>query len=252
MNHVVTCPSGLSGKIRGMKVREERILADRQLAKSGAQLDALLAACWEDTIDPGPYPLGDGPLNMSQVLQGDRFFALMQIRVATFGSTYAFAVPCQRDACRTRIDWEIDLSALPVKVLTEASRATFAAGNRFETTLPDGSRKLWFKLLIGDDEKKLPQLRRAAPDRMLSGLLAHRVLEVEGVEPRDKRGFLEDLSMADATHLFGEFDRVDCGIETQIEIECPECGATQEVELPFGQGFFLPTAKHRRPACSPS
>jgi len=42
-----------------MKVREERVLADRKLAKSGGQIDELLAACWEKTLDAGPYTLGD-------------------------------------------------------------------------------------------------------------------------------------------------------------------------------------------------
>jgi len=243
MSQVITCPSGLTGKIRGMKVREERILADRQLAKGGGQVDALLSACWEDTVDPGPYSLSDGPLDWSKVLQGDRFFALLQVRIATYGPTYAFSVPCQRDACRAKIDWEIDLSELPVKALSDASRTAFAAGNRFQASLPDG-RKVWVRLLTGEDERKLPQLRRAAPDRMLSGLLTHRVLEVEGIEAREKRRFLEDLSMADATYLFDEFDRHDCGVETRIDIECPECGAEQEVELPFeGRAFFLPTKK---------
>jgi len=51
MTHTITCPSGLTGVLRGMKVREERVLADRRLAKSGGQLDALLSACWEQT-DP--------------------------------------------------------------------------------------------------------------------------------------------------------------------------------------------------------
>jgi hypothetical protein len=30
-----------------MKVREERILADRKLAKTGGQVDDMIAACWE-------------------------------------------------------------------------------------------------------------------------------------------------------------------------------------------------------------
>lgn len=38
MSHVISCPSGLTGRIRGMKVREERVLADRKLAKSGGQV----------------------------------------------------------------------------------------------------------------------------------------------------------------------------------------------------------------------
>jgi hypothetical protein len=244
METTITCPSGLTGKIRGMRVREERILADRQLAKSGAQTDALLAACWQDTLDPDLYALNDGALDWLKVLSGDRFYALLQLRIATYGPSYAFSVPCS--SCRAKIDWEIDLSELPVKKLPEPSRASFAAGNRFETTLPDGSRKLWFKLMLGDDERKLPQLRRSAPDRVLSALLAHRVLEVEGIEAREKRRFLEDLSMADATQLFHEFDEADCGVETKINIECPECGAEQEIELPFGREFFLPTTKGQR------
>lgn len=35
-----------------MKIREERVLAGRKLAKSGGQVDELLAACWEETLDP--------------------------------------------------------------------------------------------------------------------------------------------------------------------------------------------------------
>ena len=71
-------------------------------------------------------------------------------------------------------------------------------------------------------------------------MLAWRVLEIEGVADKDKRGFLEDLSLRDADFLVDEFDRVDCGVDTTIEIECPECFQTQEVELPFDKGFFLP------------
>jgi len=47
MSEIITCPSGLTGRIRAMLVREERILADRKLAKAGGQVDELLAACWE-------------------------------------------------------------------------------------------------------------------------------------------------------------------------------------------------------------
>ena len=37
MSHVITCPSGLSGRIRGMKVREERVLADRKLGRARSE-----------------------------------------------------------------------------------------------------------------------------------------------------------------------------------------------------------------------
>ena len=249
MSQLITCPSGLTGRIRGMKVREERILTDRKLAKGGGQIDELLAACWEETTDAGPYDFGDKGIDWGVVLQGDRFYALLQVRALTYGPEYAFSLGCQNDACRARFEWELDLGELPVRTLSDASRSAFTQGNRFETRLPDAGLRVWFRLLNGADERKLPQLRKTAGDRMLSATLAWRVLEIEGVADKDKRRFLEDLTLRDADFLVDEFDRVDCGVDTAIEVECPECLTVQEVELPFDRGFFLPgtgrTARRR-------
>ncbi len=241
MADVITCPSGLTGRVRGMKVREERVLADRKLAKSGGQIDELLGSCWEETLDPGPYTFGEGgKVDWGKVLQGDRFFALLMVRALTYGPEYAFGVSCRNDACRARIDWEVELTKLPVRPLAEESRAAFVGGNRFETTLPDAGKRVRFRLLTGEDERKLPALQRSAPDKLLSAVLAYRVLDVDGVDAKAKRQFLEDLTLRDADFLVDEFDRVDCGVDTTIEIECPECFGTQDVDLPFDKGFFLP------------
>lgn len=94
MADVITCPSGLTGRIRGMKVREERVLADRKLAKNGGQIDELLTACWEETLDAGPYTLPEGTkLDWGKVLQGDRFFALLMVRALTYGPEYVVTAP---------------------------------------------------------------------------------------------------------------------------------------------------------------
>ena len=55
MADVITCPSGLQGRVRGMKVREERVLADRKLAKTknSGLVDELLAACCKEELDLG-------------------------------------------------------------------------------------------------------------------------------------------------------------------------------------------------------
>ncbi len=240
MTETIICPSGLTGQIRGMKVREERILTDRKLARNGNQVEELLKNCWEETVDAGPYEFGEQNIDWAKVLQGDRFFALLQIRALTYGPEYAFSVPCQNQACRARVDWELNLSELPVRKLSDESREVFIHGNRFETTLPDMGNRVWFKLLTGGDEQKLPMLRKNAGDRLLSAMLAYRIVEIEGVDNRDKRQFLEDLSLRDADFLVDEFDRVDCGVDTTIEVECPECFAVQEVELPFEKTFFMP------------
>ena len=252
MSNTVTCPSGLVGRIRGMKAREERILADRKLVRSGAQLEQILAACWEETLDVGPYDFGDQPTDWGKVLQGDRFFAMLQIRVLSYGPEYAFSVPCENRGCRARIEWELDLRELPVKKLSDESRAAFLASNRFETTLPDANRKVAFRLLTGSDERRMAALRRAAGERPITTLLGYRLETIDGVEPRDKQKFIEELAMADVTYLLGEFDRVDCGVETEIEVECPECFGTTRIELPFEKGFFLPERRRTEPGATTS
>jgi hypothetical protein len=240
MSERIVCPSGLNGTLRGMKVREERILTDRARARSGGNFDALLAACWEELEDAGPYAFDGDVVDWSKVLTGDRFFALVQLRIATYGADYAFNVNCQEAGCRQVIPWELDLRELPVRPLSDASRKAFLDGNRFPFLLPDSKRTVLFRLLTGADEQKLAQRRKGAAEAAFSGVLAYRIVQIEGVEARDQRRFIEDLALRDADALLDEFDRVDCGVDTTIEIECPHCYARQSIELPFGVGFLLP------------
>ena len=115
MADVITCPSGLQGCVRGMKVREERVLADRKLAKSGGQVDELFRSLLGGDPRPGPYALAEGAKLDLGKFQGDRFFALLMVRALTYGPEYAFGVSCRTTTAAARIDWEIDLTKLPVR-----------------------------------------------------------------------------------------------------------------------------------------
>ena len=102
------------------------------MAKTGGQVDELLSACWEETLEADPYDFGEKDIDWGKVLQGDRFFALIKIRALTYGPEYAFAVSCHNESCRSRIDWELDLKDLQVRTLSGESRAAFTDGNRFD------------------------------------------------------------------------------------------------------------------------
>lgn len=239
MSEIITCPSGLTGRIRKMKVSEARSFSTRK-NRSRDPIGQLLKACWEETIDPSPYEINDCSHDWNKVLLGDRLHASIGIRIATHGPDYVFSVNCQEVDCRKRIEWELNLDELPIKAMTEKNKEKFADGNRFETKLPESGAKLWFRLLVGEDGSKLDRLRRKNGELDLGDLLNFRVVEIDGVEPRDKRKFIDDLSMGDADFLIDEFYRADPGVETAIDIECPSCMAMQEVELPFGLTFFMP------------
>ncbi len=244
MPSVIVCPSGLAGEVRGLKGKEANLLADRAAARRGLLFERLLSACWLATTDPGPYALQEGgALDWGKVLVADRFYTLLRIRSLTFGEEYAFKAQCVSEACRERFEWQISLAELPVRPLSEASKAAFKAGNRFEARLPRDGRRVWFRLQTGAEEVRASAHLRANADRALLTALATRIVEVEGVPPKDKLRFLEEVEMADAAALLDELDAADGGVETDIEVECPHCWAVQEIRLPFGPEFFLPRSK---------
>jgi hypothetical protein len=246
MPTTIICPSGLSGEIRGLKGKEGKLLADRNAARAGSTFEKLLAGCWLETHDPGIYEVEEGtPLDWAKVLVADRFYALLQIRSLTFGDEYAFSIQCKSAGCRERFEWELSLKDLPVRPLSEAAKAAFKGGNRFETTLPRDGRRVWFRLMTGADEARAAAVLKNGRDGMLLTALALRIVEIEGVTDKDKRAFLDEMEMADAAALLDKFEEVDGGVETTLEVECPACFGVQEVELPFERGFFLPRAKEK-------
>jgi hypothetical protein len=241
--HIV-CPSGLAGEIRGLKGKEGKLLSDRNAARAGATFEKILAGCWVTTTDAGIYDLPDGgALDWSKVLVADRFYTLLQIRAQTFGDDYAFSVQCVNPACRERFEWSLNLQELPVVPLSDAAKAAFRAGNRFETTLPCDGRKVWFRLMTGADEVRAASVFKAGREGMLLTALGLRILEIENVPVHETRKFLDDMEMADAAALLDQFDQADGGVETGIEVECPACLGVPDDQLPFERGFFLPTAR---------
>jgi len=246
-SETIQCPSGLVGEIRGLKVKELNILADPRLIKGGRQVDKILTSCWMETQDAGPYDFGDKGISWDKVLQGDRFFTLLKIRSLSLGESYVFDVTCNRTTCREHFEWELSLSDLPVKPLPEGYRDIFKSGNRFETKLPSLGKRIWFRLAVGADEERFAKLRQHNRDRLWSAMLALRIVEIENVKDNDKRQFIEELDISDAEFLRKEFDVVDCGVETTIEVECPECMTMQEIELPLGRFFFTEKPRPENP-----
>ncbi len=249
MSHSITCPSGLTGEIRGLTVREANLLADGASQKKGNALDEVLRSCWETVEDPGPYELKDGKLPWPQLLVADRMHMLVRVRVATHGPEYSFPLQCKAPNCRQRFDYEMNLDEdVPVKPVPEESIATFKAGNRFPVEFPSTGRHAVFQLMTTALERSHEKLVRQNRDRIITAALASRLVSIDGVNPNDKLKFLDDLSMGDADALLVAMDEADGGLETTLEVDCPHCYTTQEVELPFGKEFWLPQRQRQRAA----
>jgi hypothetical protein len=244
---ILTCPSGLSGEVRSLKVKELQRLADPSLARGGRNIDVMLGV-FTSITDPGPYKWEPGSQPVwDQVLTGDRFSALIDVRCATWGPSYEFTTRCEE--CHEPCEWELDLRDLPRrKFPTETLDALKDGGaNRFECEGPSGEL-VRFKLLYGADEKAIEKYRRDHGGLYgLGDALERKILSVEGIDSGALRAWIANLDAKPAHDLALRMDLADGGVDTDIEIVCSKCQWQQWVSLPFGKAFFVPATKRRAP-----
>lgn len=242
---IITCPSGLAGEVRALKVRELQQLGDASLARGGRNLDIMLGMMTAIT-DPGPYPweVGARP-NWDAVLSGDRFAALIDIRCATWGADYEFTIPCAE--CGEPIPWELDLRELPRTAFPAETLAQLTDGgkNEFSCAGPAGEI-VRFKLLNGADEKAIDAHRRQNNGRFgIGDGLVRKILGVDELKDAKVREWIYDLDAQPARALLERMQLVEGGVETDIEIVCKDVGCMwrQWVSLPFGRAFYVPPKK---------
>lgn len=246
----VVCPSGLTGTIRRLKIRELDILASRKQQKKGTSITSLLASVWSDTGDLGPYTApfcefrkdsNEQPvIDWNRVLLGDRTFVLLQLRRLSVGKDFYFRIPCRSPNCRRQIDCHVDLDQVKTTGLSEEAILKLSQGdNEFHRVLPFGEKSVAFKLLNGADESTVAK-RPIDEDKQLSSSLLIRLTSMEEASqsPGARRKFVEDMDADDAEWLQNEWEEADIHIETIVEIECEHCHRSQRIDLPFDADFF--------------
>lgn len=209
-----------------MKVKEQSLLLDRKGMVNGTAINKVLQAC----------VLTEG-IDVNELLLGDRTALLIAIRVETYGPEFVFKHVCQ--VCGKSGYYKEDLASLRVQYLDPPLPLGEERINEFK--LPRRGVVVKYRYLRGKDEVLLKNLRAQNPTAIMQALLRARVVEVEGEEKVTARWF-DDLEGADAAALFDEMERTDCGVETEIEGECPHCQSVFELQLPIAsKDFFLPT-----------
>jgi hypothetical protein len=253
----VTLPSGMSGEIRGLKGKDGRYLTDEEVIRGNELEDFILQHCWTRTIDAGPYALKGAEPDWDGILVGDRSYALIAARVASYpGKEYPLKLQCGQVFCKRKFEWEIqlaDLLAQRTKKLSPEHAEIFKGGNRFVETIPGTDKKFTFKLKTGGDAKRTMlriENKKTGPKRqqerqnLMVDSLASSIVEIEGVEKKYDAifDFLEDLELGSIDALLPLMQSYDCGVDTSIEVDCTKCKSTMMVNLPFERAFFLPSS----------
>lgn len=249
----IVCPSGLRGVVRGLRGAELDLFANKQEIQRRRVTRKVLSSCWERTLDAGPaYPGLDieKSLDFNKVLMCDRYYALLQIRVATHGSNYDFRVQCSNELCRKRYEWTLDINKdLDVFELPADSIETFRTNEHFRTEI--AGTKVEFILMTGADEDTTVKAQDMAPDMLATTAIIARVKRVEpaGEDPitdgGDIRRWAKALPYGQAMDLVDAMDQVDGGVDTNIEIQCPHCGNLEDITIPLGEDFWTPRRRKR-------
>jgi hypothetical protein len=248
-------PSGVEIEMRQVMIAEENYLA--KVAKSGQPLERglmeVLDICTVGIANPGPYDFltPGGKASWKQMIRGDMFSALIQLRSITYtdGHLLTFEQRCPARSCKKRFTAEADLFGdLLWYDMPEESAVKLKSGEPFEVTIDD--RLVKYTMAYGKTEETYNLLAEQNPGRDMSCGLRSRIISVEDVETCDILDWIDGrnndpkckypgLSSEQGEELREAFDVVEGGVDTSIEVLCPKCQGVFDVNVPF-LAFFLP------------
>ena len=251
-----TLPSKVKIEMRQAMVVEENFLAG--IAKGGGGpvergLMEVLDKCTIGIVDPGPYDFltAGGKANWKQMIRGDMFSALVQLRSITYtdGQNLGFEQRCPNMSCGKRFLAQVDLfEDLLWQDMPQESIEKLKSGELFEVVI-DG-KKVGYTLAFGKTEETYGLLIEQNPGRDMSCGLRARIATVEDLKPHQYLDWLDGrngddqcefpgLTSQDAEDLREAFDVVEGGVDTSVEVRCPKCQGMFDVNVPFS-AFFLP------------
>lgn len=256
----ITCPSGLTVKVRGLKVADYDTMSAAQGAAAGSPrvhdaFDTILANCCVELIEPGaagPSFIVNSKIKWSKALLTDRAAIMLGIRRATTSGNqpteHEFKHTCSE--CGYKDTVTVNLDELEIAPMAEGAAAQIGCGNNiFDGALADGT-PFKFRAWTGEDERKLAKIQRIMSDRRVSAGIAARLVQLgDATIDMDIRRKIADLD-GELLAGFGEaIDAIEGGIDTTHSWECPECGEMADISIPFDGGLLFPTRK-KKPAKS--
>ena len=141
---------------------------------------------------------------------GDREFLVLKLYQATFGDRYAMVLTCPRAECGAKMDLDLLIEQIPVE------ERPLAASYRLELLEPE-PLTVEFRLPRGADQERLAELGDDATAQRDGLLDACVVGEAPPAWSREA--------------LIAAIETRAPGVESELEVSCPDCGLPFEVEL---------------------
>ena len=213
--------------VREITGAEEDMLASPKI-KDHRKMGELIARC---TVSVGTVQDRDEVSRIiPKLLVGDRVYLFLLIRRVTLGDEYPFRSKCPE--CDYEGSFNIDLSGLDVKAMDNPTQ------RNIELTTPRG-RKVIMSPMDGVREERLSTFKNDNDKATLA--LASRVTQIDG-KPATL-GDLKLLPLSERNFLREQYQSLEGGVDTTVDVTCPECHAEFKNELDITQrAFFFPSA----------
>jgi hypothetical protein len=224
--------------------KEEKMLTSAGPNSGLSIVDTLIARCVRG--------LGED-VTPDQLLVGDRNYLMLAIRAVGFGKEYQYQVDCP--SCKQIFVHKVDL---PDDVDVVSLKKGFQ--EPFEVTLPVSGTKLELRLLRGSDEKEIQKYEEKiyrhvnvqdAGDPSYDFRRARHVVRLtkkDGtvIENNSEEAtmqiiaIMQDFVSRDNVEFRNCLSENDCGVDSELQYQCPKCSNVFTKMLPMTIEFFRP------------
>ena len=209
-------------EMKYMTAKEEDILTNQNYISKGTVLDELIKSLIVSDV------------RYEDLIVGDKNALLVAARILGYGKEYKFEWGGD--------EYDIDLTTIENKPIDESK---FKQGiNEFDFILPSTGIPISFKLLTGNDEKKinaeLEGLKKInknfSPE--LSTRLKYMITSINGNrDSKDIRHFIDNQLLARDSRALREYIKE---VQPDVDLTFFPDGSETKVSIPIGLSFFWP------------
>ncbi len=218
-------------ELKEMSAKEEDLLANQQLIKSGKVLDKLMEAL-----------IVDKSIRTEDILIPDKNAIFIGIRQFSYGSSYPVTITCPQCSAQNKVD--INLSELRYKPFDFDNHPK--GQNNFSFKLPNSGIVVTYKLLNQLDEKsidaELEQIKKINRENTaeLTTRLKYLLTSVDNNSDRTViRKFVEEkLSARDSLALRKHMKEHNPDVDMTFDFKCSDCNQERRVDVPINAGFL--------------
>ena len=204
-------------KIRPMKVKDEKLIAEM----TGNNFEVRFLQLIRNTVRG---------IDAKEMTIGDRLYCILWLRINSYSPKYAIEFNCL--SCNKRILNEFDLSKLTVLELPKDYHEPM------EAILEDAGDKIQLRLLRVTDEMEIAQKVASGNDEEWILRYAYSIVGSMTVPERIK--YILGLTSRDFSIIRGYQEIFNHGVDFRQSYTCPDCGATEVLDIPFRPGLLIP------------